>query len=115
MSRTFYPQGPSAALEYADDSSDTSVEFAVTEYGTPNALMIVNADTANVVVVSTGFSDGDVDAVVPVSGVNGQGVVVGPLATVTIGINSAVSQSLWVSVAGVSSTGTVYITPGVLQ
>jgi len=26
-----------------------------------------------------------------------------------------VNQSLWVSVAGVSATGNVYVTPGVLQ
>jgi hypothetical protein len=115
MSKTFYPQGASAAAVYADDSTDTGLELVPGDYGMPNALQIHNPDTANVVVVHTSTDSLDTNATVPTSGANGLGIVVGAGGTVTIGINSAVSQSLWVSVAGVSATGTVYITPGVLQ
>jgi hypothetical protein len=115
MSKTFFPQGPSGAIAYADDSTDTATELTVGNYGMPNALQIHNPDTANVVVVHTSTDSLDTNASVPLSGFTGLGIVVGAGGTVTIGINSAVNQSLWVSVAGVSATGNVYVTPGVLQ
>lgn len=115
MTYPFAPIGPSGVIAYADDSTDTSVSIAQGSTGLPNALLVVNADTANVVVVNTGFTDGSTDAIVPTSGFNGLGVVVGPSSSALIRVETTYAQGpLWVSAAGVSGTGNVYITPGVI-
>lgn len=109
MSAPFTPVGNSIVLAYADDSTSTSTA----EPGA-TAFYVYNPDAANVVVFSTGFSDLDTDAVVPTSGANGKGIVIGPKQQVLVGC--AQSQfhagSVYISVAGVSGTGNVYITPG---
>lgn len=106
----FTPVGISGVLAYADDSTDASTQIAGA-----SALLVFNGDAANVVVVSVGFTDGTTDAVVPTSGFNGQGTVVGPRQQLILSIPQAVyNNPMWVSVAGVSGTGNVYITPGAI-
>ena len=115
MSVPFLPVGPSGVIAYADDSTSTSTAITPGGTGLPNVLYIVNGDAANVVVVNVGTSDLDTDAVVPLSGFNGKGAVVGPLSSAMIRLNTTYQQgNIWVSVAGVSGTGSVYITPGVV-
>jgi hypothetical protein len=108
MTSTFTPAGRSIVLSYADDSTETSTEVAGA-----SQFLIYNPDAANVVVVSVGFANGDVDAVVPTSGANGQGTVVGARQQVVLNIpQAAYASSVWISVAGVTGTGNVYLTPG---
>ena len=111
----FVYQGNSAIIAYADDSTDTATELTPGSYGIPNSLLIFNPDVANVVTVNYGFDQYDHNSVVPTSGFNGQGVVVGPNSTVQVRVpNQYQTTSLYVSVAGVSGTGNVFITPGVI-
>jgi len=108
MTTHFTPSGRSVILTYADDSTNTSS----LEGGAVNWL-VLNPDTANVVVVNFGFTDGDTDAVVPTSGDNGLGTVVGAGQQVVLNVpQCAHSDTVYVSVAGVSPTGNVYLTPG---
>jgi hypothetical protein len=108
MTTHFTPSGRSVVLTYTDDSTDVSELSA----GAVNWL-VVNPDTANVVVVSFGFSDLDTDAVVPTSGDNGRGTVIGAGQQIVLSVpQCAYSATVYVSVAGVSGTGNVYLTPG---
>jgi hypothetical protein len=109
MSTPFTPVGRSIVLTYADDSTDTSTEVAGA-----SAFYVFNADAANVVVFNTGATNGDTDAVVPTSGANGKGIVIGPQQQILVGCAFAQFNvgSVFISVAGVSGTGNVYITPG---
>jgi hypothetical protein len=105
---TFTPQGPSVVLTYADDSTETS-----TLAGGATNWLVFNPDAANVVVVSFGFTDNDTDAVVPTSGANGKGTVIGPGQQVVLNVpQCAYVNQVYVSVAGVTATGNVYLTPG---
>ena len=107
--------GRSMKLAYADDSTDYSLAI---DQPAPTALMIVNVDSANVVVINAGFVDGDVEAVVPTSDQNGIGLVVGPLETQILMLAStrgSENGNLYVSVAGDSVTGNVYVTPVTLD
>ena len=105
---TFTPSGHSVVLTYADDSTETS-----TLAGGAVAWLVVNPDTAYVVGVSFGFTDGDTDAVVPTSGANGRGTVIGAGQQVVLNVpQCAYAQQVYVSVAGVSGAGNVYLTPG---
>jgi hypothetical protein len=109
----FIVQGNSAILPYADDSTDTAVALAPGSYGIPNCLLIFNPDVANVVTVNYGFDSLDHNSVVPTSGFNGQGVVIGPNSTVQVRVpNQYQNTNLYISVAGESPTGNVFITPG---
>lgn len=104
----FTPSGKSIILSYADDSTEVS-----TLEGGATAFLVVNPDTANVVCVSFGFSDGDTEAVIPTSGDNGHGTVIGPNSTVVLSVpQCAYSSTVYVSVAGASPTGDIYLTPG---
>jgi len=99
-------------ITYADDSTEVSLEI---DQPAPTHLCVVNPDAANVVVVNAGFTDTLVDAVVPTSDQNGQGLVIGPLGTLFFALDStraSESGNLYISVAGASPTGSVYITPG---
>lgn len=108
MTTSFSPAGRSIVLAYADDSTESSTEVAGAA-----SFLVVNPDAANVVVVSVGFTNGDTDAVVPTSGANGKGTVIGPRQQVVLNVpQAAYSATAWISVAGVSPTGNVYITPG---
>ena len=112
----FIPQGPSAVIAYADDSTDTSVQLNTNLYGVPNCLLIVNPDAANVVAVNYSFDALDTNASVPTSGANGTGVVVAPGSQVLVRINSTYQTgNLYVSAVGVSTTGNVYVSPGVVK
>lgn len=107
--------GRSAKIAYADDSTEVSLAI---DQPAPTALMIVNVDSANVVVVSAGFTDGDVQAIVPTADQNGDGLVVGPLETQILMLAStrgSENGNLYVSVAGASATGNVFITPVILD
>jgi hypothetical protein len=104
----FTPAGASRVIAYADDSTEVSVLSG----GAVNFL-VVNPDTANVVVVNFGFTDGDTEAVVPTSGANGLGTVIGASSSLVIHVpQCAYASQVFVSVAGVSGTGNVYLTPG---
>lgn len=110
----FIPQGHSAVITYADDSTDTSITLSPGSTGVPNCLYCVNPDAANVVVVNYSFDSLDTNASVPTSGANGIGVVVGAQSAVLIRVDSTYqSGNLYISAAGVSGTGSVYVTPGV--
>jgi hypothetical protein len=105
---TFAPSGKSYVLAYTDDSTETS-----SLEGGATALLVFNEDTANVVVVNVGFSDGDTDAVVPEVGSAGKGTVVGPNSQIVLHIPQAASSAeMYVSVAGVSGTGNVFFSSG---
>ena len=111
----FIPQGPSAKIAYADDSTDTSITMTTGEYGVPNCLYVVNPDGANVVAVNYSFNSLDTNASVPTSGANGIGTIVGPFGQVLIRIDSTYrTGNLYLSAAGVSGTGNVFVTPGVI-
>lgn len=106
----FTPSGISGVLSYAGDSTEVS---ALAQGAT--ALLVVNADSANVVVVNVGFTDGDTEAVVPTSDFNGLGTVIGASQSVILSIpQAAYNATMYVSAAGVSGTGNVYITPGAI-
>jgi hypothetical protein len=106
----FTPVGISGILSYADDSTDTStIENGAT------ALLVYNADTANVVAVNVSFNSLDTNAVVPTNGTNGVGTVVGPNQQIVLHIpQAAYNGTMYVSVAGDSGTGNVFITPGAI-
>lgn len=111
----FTPIGSSAVIAYADDSTDTSITIEAGSVGLPNALYIVNPDAANVVAVNYSFEALDTNAIVPTSGANGLGVVVAAGSAVLIALPSTYQTgNLYVSAAGVSATGDVYVTPGVI-
>ena len=115
MTIPFIPQGPSAIVSYADDSTDTSVTLSTSEYGMPNVLLVVNPDAANVVAVNYSFNALDTNASIPTSGANGIGTIIGPASTVMLKIDSTYrTGSLYVSAAGDSATGSVFVTPGVI-
>ena len=115
MTPVFQPLGPSGIIAYADDSTDTSTAIENGGFGLPNALLIYNPDTANVVAVNTSFDQFDTNAIVPNSGFNGLGTVVGPQQQVIITLESSYVQgNVYVSVAGDSPTGNVFVTPGVI-
>jgi len=116
MSVPFSPVGNSIKAPYTDDSTDTSITIEPGSAGLPNVLYCVNPDTANVVVVNTSFDALDTNAVVPTSGADGLGVVILPGGTAMIRLPQVpyVTGNLYVSVAGVTATGNVYITPGVV-
>ena len=111
----FIPQGPSAIVAWTDDSTDTSVTLDTGQYGVPNALLVVNPDTTDVVAFSYSFDSLDTNASVPTSGANGVGCVIGPASTVMLRIDSQYRTGpLYLSVAGDTGTGNVYVTPGVI-
>ena len=111
----FSPQGPSVIVAYADDSTDQAITLTTGEYGVPNCLYVVNPDGANVVAVNYSFDSLNTNASVPDSGANGIGTVVGPFGSVLIRIDSNYrTGNLYLSAAGVSGTGNVYITPGAI-
>ena len=115
MTIPFIPQGPSAIVAYADDSTDTSVTLNTNDYGMPNVLLVVNPDAANVVAVNYSFNALDTNASVPTSGANGIGTIIGPASTVMLKIDSTYrTGSIYVSAAGDSATGSVFVTPGVI-
>jgi hypothetical protein len=111
----FIPQGPSAKIAYADDSTDTSITLDTGAYGVPNCLYVVNPDGANVVAFSYSFVSQDTNASVPTSGANGIGTIVGPFGSVLLRIDSTYrTGNLFLSAAGISGTGNVFVTPGVI-
>jgi hypothetical protein len=84
--------------------------------GVPNVLYVVNPDTANVVVVNVSFDSQDTNASIPTSGANGVGTVIAPFGYAMIGIDSHYrTGNIYLSAAGDSATGNVFVTPGVTQ
>jgi len=115
MTIPFLPQGPSAIIAYADDSTDTSITLTTGAYGMPNALLFVNPDVANVVAVNYSFNALDTNASIPTSGANGQGTIIGPASSVMLRIDSTYrTGNIYVSAAGDTATGSVFVTPGVI-
>jgi hypothetical protein len=75
----------------------------------------VNPDAANVVAFSYSFDSLNTNASVPTSGANGVGCVIGPSSTVLLRIDSQYrTGNLYLSAAGDTSTGNVFVTPGVI-
>jgi len=112
----FIPQGPSVILPYTDDSTDNSVTLDMGALGVPDVLYVVNPDTANVVVVNVSFDALDTNASVPTSGANGVGTVIAPFGYAMIAIDSRYrTGNIYLSAAGDSATGNVFVTPGVTQ
>lgn len=112
----FIPQGPSVIITYADDSTDSSVILNLGALGMPDVLYVVNPDTANVVAVNYSFDPLDTNASIPTSGANGVGTVVAPYGYAMLAIDSHNrTGNIYLSAAGDSPTGSVFITPGVTQ
>ena len=112
----FIPQGPSIVIAYADDSTDTSVTYNPGSQGMPDVLYVVNPDTANVVAVNVSFDPLDTNASIPTSGANGIGTIIAPYGYAMIAIDSTYrTGNIYLSAAGDSATGNVYVTPGVTQ
>jgi hypothetical protein len=111
----FSPIGNSVVIPYADDSTDQAVTVNMGAAGCPNVLYAVNPDTANVVAVNISFDPDDTNAKVPDSGANGIGTVIAPFGYAMIAIPQAPNAvtTFYISAAGTSATGNVYITPGV--
>jgi hypothetical protein len=109
MTTVFTPVGASGIIDYADDSTEVSLENSGA-----TAFLVFNPDAANVVVVNIGFTDGEVDAIVPTSDFNGAGLVVAPGQSIVYAVpqKQFASGNIFISVAGESATGNVYITPG---
>ncbi len=111
----FIPQGPSAVIAYADDSTDTSITLNTSEYGVPNCLYVVNPDPANVVAFNYSFDSLNTNASVPTSGADGVGTIIGPFGFALISIDSKYrTGNLYLSAAGISGTGNVFVTPGAI-
>jgi hypothetical protein len=112
----FIPQGNSMVIAYANDSTDTSVTFDTGAYGMPNVLYCVNEDPANIVAVNYSFDSDNTNAKVPDSGANGIGTIIPPYGYAMLAIDSTYRTGpLYISAAGHSGTGNVYVTPGVTQ
>ena len=111
----FAPIGPSVVVTYADDSTDSSVTVNMGAYGCPNVLYCVNEDSANIVAVNVSFDVNDTNAKVPDSGANGIGTIIPPYGYAMIAIPQApnAATTFYISAAGHSATGNVYVTPGV--
>lgn len=112
----FTPIGRSAVVDYAGDSTDTSITIATTDGGMPDVLYCVNEDSANIVAVNISFDVNDTNAIVPTTGADGLGAVIPPYGYAMLAIPSAMNRTgnIYVSAAGHSGTGSVYVTPGVL-
>ena len=112
----FTPIGPSAVVDYTDDSTDTSITIQTGGIGMPNVLYCVNEDSANIVAVNISFDALDTNAIVPDSGANGLGAIIPPYGYAMLAIPNAanLTGNIYVSAAGHSGTGSVYVTPGVL-
>ena len=111
----FSPIGRSVVIPYADDSTDTAVTVNMGSAGCPNVLYCVNEDQSNVVAVSVSFDVDNTNAVVPTSGANGTGCIIAPYGYAMIAIPQAANAAttFYISAAGRSGTGNVYVTPGV--
>lgn len=107
----FTPIGVCGVIAYADDSTETSISAQGA-----NALLVTNPDQGNVIAVNIGWSDADVEAVVPTSDFNGRGTIVNAGWSELIEFPSAAlnmsGANIWISVAGVSPTGNVFVSLG---
>ena len=112
----FTPLGASAVIDYTDDSTDTSITITTGGTGVPNVLYCVNEDAANIVAVNYSFVSTDTNASVPSDGANGIGAVIPPYGYAMLYIDSTYRTQgpLYISAAGHSGAGNVYVTPGVL-
>lgn len=110
-SPVFAPTGKSYIIAYADDSTDTSLEVPAAQ-----AVSVFNPDTANVVAINFSFVAEDTNASIPLAGDPGLGTVVGPQQQITLSIPQAgYVTPMYISVAGVSATGNVYVSTGSFQ
>jgi hypothetical protein len=75
----------------------------------------VNEDAANIVAVNISFDVNNTNASVPDSGANGIGTIIAPYGYAMIAIPTAPNAptTFYISAAGHSPTGNVYVTPGV--
>ena len=97
----FIPQGPSAVINWSDDSTDTSITLNTAQYGMPNCLLVVNPDANDEVAFSYSFDPDDTNASLPNSGANGIGTIIGRNSTVLLRVDSAYrTGNLYLSAAG---------------
>jgi len=105
---SFTPAGPSHRIQYTDDSTTISIEVAGA-----TSWLAFNPDNTHAACVNFGFTDLDVDAVMPLNGAPGKGTVIGQRQQVVISVpQCANNATVWVSVAGDGGTGNVFLTPG---
>ena len=105
---SFTPSGPSLRLQYTDDSTEVSALNG----GAVNWL-VMNPDNTHAVCVNFGFTDGDVEAIMPQNGTPGRGTVIGQRQQVVLNVpQCAYAAQVYVSVAGDGGTGNVFLTPG---
>jgi hypothetical protein len=110
-SPVFAPTGKSYIIAYADDSTDTSLEVPAAQ-----AVSVFNPDAANVVAVNFSFDSLDTNASIPLAGDPGVGTVIGPGQQLTFSIPQAgYVTPMYISVAGASATGNVYVSTGSFQ
>jgi hypothetical protein len=108
MTTFFTPQGPSLEIQYTDDSTEVSVLA-----GGATSWLVMNPDNTHAVCVNFGFTDGDVEAIMPKNNVPGRGTVIGQRQQVVLNIpQCAYAAQVYVSVAGNGGTGNVFLTPG---
>ena len=61
------------------------------------------------------FNALDTNASIPTSGANGVGTIIGPASSVMLRIDSTYrTGNIYVSAAGDTTTGSVFVTPGVI-
>ena len=102
MTVPFQSLNSTVKLAYTTAAGNTSVRPA-------SVLNIVNPDTANVVIVSAGYSN------VIANLTAGTGTVIAPSSTAQLAFNTVgTTGNIYISVAGASTSGNIYITPGSL-
>ena len=110
-SPAFAPTGLSYIIAYADDSTDTSLQVPAAQ-----AVSVFNPDAANVVAINFSFVESDTNASIPKAGDPGLGTVIGPKQQVTLSIPQAgYVTPMYISVAGDSATGNVFVSTGSFQ
>jgi hypothetical protein len=110
MNIPFQIQGDNFAIDANDDSQ--LYQLQLTNSQVPNAILVsIPVATSNTVVaVHASFEEFDSDAVVPVDGTPGRGIIVIPGAPTlfTLNTQAAANGNLYVSVAATANV-TVYL------
>ena len=116
MTTVFKPVGNDVqVVSIADDSSNFVAELTRNSGSFGNVVMVTNIDSGNVVYVSTGWSEFDTVAIVPVPGTPGVGVPVMPGSSTLLLINTANQATVGVNLylaAAVDGTADIVINQG---
>lgn len=99
--QAFLSGGSTSTIAYTTSAGSTTFNSA-------QALLVYNPDTANVISIATSF-DSEPEANVT----TGVGTIVGPNQTILLKTTTQyVTGNIFISVAGASASGNVYVTPG---